>query len=163
MSNLSTPLYKLATAASGLFNFFFGQTISAAQHNAMFAHTRFMWTRALMSIGSCSVGYDVSNDFFISWLSKEMMYSNALFGPEEGGPRGDKITGPIMGQLEAAQLRKLHHVLTKARVKPGDRVLEFGTGWGGCAIEVRDDLNCIECPSPFAFFQWARSTMFLSS
>lgn len=64
------------------------------------------------------------------------MYSNALFGPEEGGPRGDKVTGPIPGQLEAAQLRKLHHVLTKARVKPGDRVLEFGTGWGGCAIEV---------------------------
>jgi len=80
------------------------------------------------------------------------MYSNALFGPEEGGPRGDKITGPIMGQLEAAQLRKLHHVLTKARVKPGDRVLEFGTGWGGCAIEVRGNLNCIVSLSPLCIF-----------
>lgn len=64
------------------------------------------------------------------------MYSNALFGPEEGGVRGDKVNGFTMGHLESAQLRKLHHVLTQARVKPGDRVLEWGTGWGGCAIEV---------------------------
>lgn len=69
------------------------------------------------------------------------MYSNALFGPEEGGPRGDKTIGTTVGQLENAQVRKLHHVLTKARVKPGDRVLEFGTGWGGMAVEV-----CYFCP-----------------
>lgn len=49
----------------------------------------------------------------------------------------------LVHHLEAAQIRKLHHILTKARVKPGDRVLEFGTGWGGCAIEVRP-----------AFFLW---------
>lgn len=72
------------------------------------------------------------------------MYSNALFGPEEGGPRGDKDHSPDYESkhLEAAQLRKLHHVLTKARVKPGDRLLEFGTGWGGCAIEVCLCLTC---------------------
>jgi cyclopropane fatty-acyl-phospholipid synthase-like methyltransferase len=38
--------------------------------------------------------------------------------------------------LEAAQRRKIHHVLRKARVKPGHRILEFGSGWGGLAIEV---------------------------
>lgn len=93
----------------------------------------------IICFGASSAGYDVSNRFFVSWLSKEMMYSNALFGPEEGGVRGDKVNGFTMGHLESAQLRKLHHVLTQARVKPGDRVLEWGTGWGGCAIEV--------CPS----------------
>ena len=69
------------------------------------------------------------------------MYSCALWDDAEGGVRGDLITGPTDGDLEAAQLRKIHHVLKTARVKPGDRLLEFGTGWGGLAIEVCDGTN----------------------
>lgn len=65
------------------------------------------------------------------------MYSCALWSEEEGGVRGDLIQGPTEGDLEAAQMRKIHHVLQAARLKPGDRVLEFGTGWGALAIEVR--------------------------
>ncbi len=64
------------------------------------------------------------------------MYSCALWSEAEGGVRGDLQTGPTPGDLEAAQLRKIHHVLRKARVKPGHRILEFGSGWGGLAIEV---------------------------
>jgi cyclopropane-fatty-acyl-phospholipid synthase len=66
-----------------------------------------------------------------------MMYSCALWGPEEGGVKGDLISGPTPNDLENAQHRKIHHVLTKARIRPGDRILEFGAGWGGMAIEVR--------------------------
>jgi cyclopropane-fatty-acyl-phospholipid synthase len=73
---------------------------------------------------------------FEAFLSKEMMYSCALWGDEEGGVRGDLAHGPTSGDLEAAQRRKIHHVLRKARVRPGDRLLEFGSGWGGMAIEV---------------------------
>lgn len=69
-------------------------------------------------------------------LSKEMMYSCALWGDSEGGIDGDLEKGSQIGALEAAQLRKIHHVLRKARVKPGHRLLEFGSGWGGLAIEV---------------------------
>ena len=65
-----------------------------------------------------------------------MMYSTALWSEAEGGVRGDLETGPRPGDLETAQLRKIHHVLRKARVKPGSRLLEFGSGWGGLAIEV---------------------------
>lgn len=65
-----------------------------------------------------------------------MMYSCALWDDAEGGVRGDLISGPTPGDLEAAQLRKIRHVLNKARVKPGHRILEFGSGWGGLAIEV---------------------------
>ena len=67
-----------------------------------------------------------------------MMYSCALWDRDapEGGVRGDLECGPIPDDLEAAQLRKIHHVLKKARVKPGHRILEFGSGWGGLAIEV---------------------------
>lgn len=64
------------------------------------------------------------------------MYSCALWSEAEGGLRGDLEDGPTLGDLEAAQLRKIHHVLQKARVKPGHRILEFGSGWGGLAIEV---------------------------
>lgn len=74
--------------------------------------------------------------FLKAFLSKEMMYSTALWSEAEGGVRGDLETGPRPGDLEAAQLRKIHHVLRKARVKPGSRLLEFGSGWGGLAIEV---------------------------
>ena len=72
-----------------------------------------------------------------AFLSREMMYSTALWGDEEGGVRGDLTHGPTPNDLESAQQRKIHHVLKTARVKPGDRLLEFGTGWGGLAIEVR--------------------------
>lgn len=64
------------------------------------------------------------------------MYSCALWSENEGGVRGDLEMGPTPGDLESAQIRKLHHVLRAARVKPGDRILEFGSGWGGLAIEV---------------------------
>ena len=71
-----------------------------------------------------------------AFLSKEMMYSCALWSEAEGGVRGDLEMGPTPGDLEAAQRRKIHHVLRAARVKPGNRILEFGSGWGGLAIEV---------------------------
>ena len=70
-----------------------------------------------------------------------MMYSCALWSEAEGGVRGDLEMGPTPGDLEAAQMRKIHHVLDAARVKPGDRILEFGSGWGGLAIEVLIDIK----------------------
>ena len=33
-------------------------------------------------------------------------------------------------------------MLKTLRFKPGDRLLEFGTGWGGLAIEVRPLVPC---------------------
>ena len=65
-----------------------------------------------------------------------MMYSCALWSDEEGGVLGDLTLDAKPGHLEVAQLRKIHHVLRKARVRPGHRLLEFGTGWGALAIEV---------------------------
>lgn len=115
---LSSTVAKVSSAMSALYNNILGQTRSQARLNAI-------------------ASYDQSNELFKAFLSKEMMYSCALWGLEEGGVRGDVETGPTPGDLEAAQRRKLHHVLRAARVKPGDRILEFGSGWGGLAIEVR--------------------------
>jgi cyclopropane-fatty-acyl-phospholipid synthase len=66
--------------------------------------------------------YDLGNEFFKLFLDPTMMYSCAAFEP------GDT--------LEDAQRRKVSMVLDKARIQPGDEVLEIGSGWGTCAIEA---------------------------
>ncbi|KAG2014033.1 cyclopropane-fatty-acyl-phospholipid synthase [Coprinopsis cinerea AmutBmut pab1-1] len=120
---LSSTVARISSAMTALYNSFLGQTKSQARLNAI-------------------ASYDQSNELFKAFLSKEMMYSCALWGENEGGVRGDLELGPTPGDLEAAQLRKLHHVLRAARVKPGDRILEFGSGWGGLAIEAARTFGC---------------------
>lgn len=65
--------------------------------------------------------YDVSNDFYAEWLDPRMLYSCAYF------ENGDET-------LAEAQTKKLDHILTKARVQPGDRLLDIGCGWGALAL-----------------------------
>jgi len=61
--------------------------------------------------------YDVSNAFYAAWLDAEMVYSCAYFrSPDDS--------------LETAQLQKIDHVLRKLQVRPGDRLLDIGCGWG---------------------------------
>ncbi|KAF4615992.1 hypothetical protein D9613_011479 [Agrocybe pediades] len=120
---LSSTVAKISSAISSLYNGFLGQTRSQARLNAI-------------------ASYDQSNELFKAFLSKEMMYSCALWSEAEGGVRGDLEMGPSPGDLEAAQLRKIRHVLRAARVKPGHRILEFGSGWGGLAIEAARSFGC---------------------
>ncbi|KAJ7320737.1 Mycolic acid cyclopropane synthetase-domain-containing protein [Mycena albidolilacea] len=95
-----------------------------------------------MARWNVEVAYDVSNEFMSAspdnrcFLSEEMMYSCAIWGEEEGGPRGDLVSGPTEGDLEAAQRRKIHLILNKARISPGQRLLEIGSGWGAMALEA---------------------------
>jgi cyclopropane-fatty-acyl-phospholipid synthase len=67
--------------------------------------------------------YDLGNDFYSAWLDPTMTYSSARFGG-----RGDS--------LEAAQLHKIHTLLDRLRLRPGQRLLEIGCGWGTLAIEA---------------------------
>ncbi|GLB36681.1 putative synthase [Lyophyllum shimeji] len=115
--NLWSPISRLSSAISALTLRLVGQSLSNA--------------RLLVA-----VSYDYDNDLFKAFLSQDMMYSCALWPDELGGVRGDLNKGPFPGDLEAAQLYKVHHVLRKARVRKGDRVLEFGSGWGTMAIEA---------------------------
>ena len=65
--------------------------------------------------------YDIGNDFYELWLDSEaMQYTCAYF------PSADLT-------LEQAQRAKMDHVCRKLRLKPGDRVVEAGGGWGGFA------------------------------
>ncbi|THH30815.1 hypothetical protein EUX98_g3372 [Antrodiella citrinella] len=123
MVGLSSAVGRVSSVLSALSNAMFGQTRSQARLNAI-------------------ASYDQSNELFKAFLSTEMMYSCALWSEAEGGVNGDLESGPFAGDLEAAQQRKIKHVLTKARVQPGHRVLEFGTGWGGLAIEAARSFGC---------------------
>ena len=67
--------------------------------------------------------YDLGNDFYAAWLDPTMTYSAARFAsPDE--------------PLETAQLRKIGVLLDRLELKPGQRLLEIGCGWGSLAIEA---------------------------
>lgn len=65
--------------------------------------------------------YDLSNDFYRLWLDEDMNYSCAYFADESD-------------TLEQAQQRKLRHISSKLDLKPGQRILDIGCGWGGMAL-----------------------------
>jgi len=67
--------------------------------------------------------YDVSNDFFALWLDRRMVYSSAYFHS------GDD-------ELDTAQERKLDYVCRKLRLKPGQRLLDIGCGWGALVMHA---------------------------
>ncbi len=65
--------------------------------------------------------YDLGNAFYRLWLDDTMNYSAALFD------------GQLDQPLAQAQHAKVRRALEQAGVKPGDRVLEIGCGWGALA------------------------------
>lgn len=69
--------------------------------------------------------YDVSERLYDLFLDRERQYSCAYF------PDGDE-------SLETAQLRKKQHIAAKLLLKPGQRVLDIGCGWGGLAIYLAE-------------------------
>ncbi|QIK77959.1 class I SAM-dependent methyltransferase [Sphingomonas piscis] len=67
--------------------------------------------------------YDLGNDFYAAWLDETMTYSSAWFERETQ-------------DLAAAQRHKVAQLLDRLELKPGDRLLEIGCGWGSLAIEA---------------------------
>jgi cyclopropane-fatty-acyl-phospholipid synthase len=67
--------------------------------------------------------YDLGNDFYSAWLDATMTYSSARFASPADN-------------LEEAQLNKVHTLLDRLQLKPGQRLLEIGCGWGTLAIEA---------------------------
>jgi cyclopropane-fatty-acyl-phospholipid synthase len=87
--------------------------------------------------------YDLSNELFALFLDDTMTYSAALFETSPTTPAQPAAPGPgdadgalAAGVLAAAQRRKIDRLLDLARVGPGSRVLEVGTGWGELAIRA---------------------------
>lgn len=73
--------------------------------------------------------YDLGNDFYGAWLDPGMTYSSALFAEPYS----------VSERLEASQTRKIRALLDRLHLKPGQRLLEIGCGWGSLAeIAARD-------------------------
>ncbi|MDR6663680.1 class I SAM-dependent methyltransferase [Tardiphaga sp. 866_E4_N2_1] len=64
--------------------------------------------------------YDIGNAFYSAWLDPSMTYSSAIF---EDGTQ----------DLTAAQNNKYRRLAEAIDLKPGQKVLEIGCGWGGFA------------------------------
>jgi len=67
--------------------------------------------------------YDLGNDFYRLWLDEDMVYTCAYFETPDA-------------TLEQAQRAKMDYVCRKLRLKPGDRVIEAGCGWGALALHM---------------------------
>ncbi|MBX3333127.1 MAG: class I SAM-dependent methyltransferase [Nitrospira sp.] len=65
--------------------------------------------------------YDVGNEFYRLWLDARMVYSCAYFQTGEES-------------IDAAQEAKLDYICRKLRLRPGERLLDIGCGWGGLIL-----------------------------
>lgn len=67
--------------------------------------------------------YDVGNDFFELWLDETLTYSSGVFETPDA-------------TLSEASTAKLDRLCRKLELRPGDRLLEIGTGWGSMALHA---------------------------
>ncbi|WVW82181.1 hypothetical protein I302_104187 [Kwoniella bestiolae CBS 10118] len=141
-SSSSTNISGVQTIPSRIFSLITSLT------NSRFANT------ITNSICNISAHYDLSNGMFSSFLSRDMTYSCAIYpeldkdmydGTEQKRREGgvvDIYNDDGVDELEEAQLAKLRHIIKKADIRPGHRVLEIGSGWGSLAIEAVKMTNC---------------------
>ncbi|MBW6485962.1 MAG: cyclopropane-fatty-acyl-phospholipid synthase family protein [Syntrophobacterales bacterium] len=69
--------------------------------------------------------YNVSNEFYKLWLDRRMVYSSAYFQ----SPKED---------LDSAQEGKLDYICRKLRLKPGQKFLDIGCGWGALVLHAAE-------------------------
>ena len=88
-----------------------GTSASPLRGSAVKAHSK------TENRASISFHYDVSNEFYRLWLDEERVYSCAYFTSADES-------------LDQAQRNKLEHICRKLRLRPGERLLDIGCGWG---------------------------------
>jgi|CXWL01.1.fsa_nt_gi cyclopropane-fatty-acyl-phospholipid synthase len=115
--NLAALLTLLAANVERFLRLFNGGVVSNVLHwlsHAMRPNTRGGAKRNILA------HYDLGNRFYAAWLDRSMTYSSARF----------LAAG---GSLEAAQAAKYRTLAEHLRLRPSERVLEIGCGWGGFA------------------------------
>jgi cyclopropane-fatty-acyl-phospholipid synthase len=69
--------------------------------------------------------YDLGNDFYKLWLDERMVYTCAYYDTPAA-------------TLAEAQVAKLEHVCRKLKLRPGQKVIEAGCGWGALALHMAE-------------------------
>ena len=73
--------------------------------------------------------YDISDDLYDLFLDPKKQYSCAYFKNENDS-------------LETAQNNKIQHIIKKLNIKPNQKVLDIGSGWGSLAIDIAKHMKC---------------------
>jgi cyclopropane-fatty-acyl-phospholipid synthase len=73
--------------------------------------------------------YDLSDDLYDLFLDTKKQYSCAYFKNENDS-------------LETAQNNKIQHIIKKLNIKPNQKVLDIGCGWGSLAIDIAKSAKC---------------------
>jgi cyclopropane-fatty-acyl-phospholipid synthase len=73
--------------------------------------------------------YDISDDLYDLFLDPKRQYSCGYFRKENDN-------------LETAQNNKIQHIIKKLNIKPNQKVLDIGCGWGSLAIDIAKSVNC---------------------
>lgn len=95
-------------------------------------HRLFHWWHANSRAGSrhnIRAHYDLGNEFFGLWLDETMAYSSGIFSTQGA-------------TLHDASTEKFDRVCRKLDIRPGDHVLEIGSGWGGFAVHAAVNYGC---------------------
>jgi len=73
--------------------------------------------------------YDISDDLYDLFLDPKKQYSCAYFKDENES-------------LEIAQNNKIQHIIKKLNIRPNQKVLDIGCGWGSLAIDIAKSTKC---------------------
>ena len=73
--------------------------------------------------------YDLSDELYDLFLDPKKQYSCGYFKNEND-------------TLETAQNNKIKHIIKKLNIKPDQKVLDIGCGWGSLAIDIAKSTNC---------------------
>jgi len=73
--------------------------------------------------------YDLSDDLYDLFLDPKKQYSCGYFkNPNDS--------------LEKAQNNKINHIIKKLNIKPNQKILDIGSGWGSLAIDIAKSAKC---------------------
>ncbi len=109
--------WKRQTARAGLRS----RAMSSAVRNVPRTESWFQSRRK--AAGNIRFHYDRSNAFFTQFLDSRLVYSCAYFKNPDWS-------------LDQAQEAKLDHICRKLDLRPGERFLDIGCGWGGLVLHA---------------------------
>ena len=87
------------------------------------------FNKGIKSKTNVSHHYDISEKLYDLFLDSSRQYSCAYFKNENE-------------TLEQAQENKINHIIKKLNIRPNQKVLDIGSGWGSLAIEIAKKAKC---------------------